>query len=607
MSTRSEGTTAIVAVAVLGLLAASAALPAQVTANPTAPRLLVGTLRSSDKKLAAMASEELRSRLASDIASRQLMVIASPDYKNSVEQSGYPYDEALSTGDLASLARILRADEFVEGTVDRTATGFVINANLTLTRDQGLTQPLPPAEGERLARAVAELSKSLAAARKQLEFEKQCNGLGRDGKPAAAIAAARQGSAAYPRATLVRLCELNVRAGFKQPPDSIIAAALEVLRIDPENKVALGYAADQYKATGDQEKATEMLMRLLATDPTNARLVEDVVNALGSAGRYDAAKPLIATAIAENPGDVRLVSLGFRVFMNAGDTDLGAKLGEEMVKLDSALADSAYFIKLIAAFQADSAYAKSAELAQAAVAKFPQQRLFWIVLGTDLRRSGQIEQAAAAYRRWLVVDPKAPARVELSKAYAAKEQFDSALVTLREARAAGEDAESVGAQAFAIGLQFYKSGQGLVTKATASQATAEKASASEKAQASRSAAEDRRAVVDQFRAVVDWMTEADSAYATPENKNSAGFIVAVAGYYVASFSLVEAQAAKAVDPQGPNACEVARVAQTYASLAQGNVVRGGKANPEAVGQLMAPIATAMENAGKLIDAYCKKP
>jgi len=575
------------------------------TPNPNAPRLVVGTLRSSDKKLSVQASEELRSRFNADIPFRMLTVISSADYKTVVEQSGYPYDEALSSGDLGSLAKLLRTDEYIEGTVEKTATGFIIHASLTLTRDAGLTQPLPPAEGDRLARVASALSKSLQDARKQIDHEKKCNMLGRDNKPAEAIAAARAGVAAYPQATIARLCELNVRAGFKQAPDSLIAVALEVLKHDPKSKVALAYAAQAYKDKGDQDQSTEMLVRLLATDPTNTRLVDDVVNALAASGKSELAKPIIAQAIKDNPGDVRLMKLGFLIYFASGDRANGILLGEEMVKIDTSLADSVYFAKMIGAYQSDSAYAKSAEVARHAVAKLPNVPIFWVVLGADLRRSGQLPQAAEAYRRWLAHDPKAPVRVELAKLYQEKAQLDSAFIVLREAKAAGEDGQSVGQQAFVIGMEFFKAGQAAAAKAATSQAAIEKAPPAEKAQANRAAAEDRRTVIDEFLKVVPWMAFADSAYTAAENKNSSGFFMAVAGFYVASFSQVEAQVARAADPKGPRACELARQSQQYIAISQDNVTRGGRANPQAVGQLMGPIASTMENAGKLVEAYCK--
>lgn len=552
------------------------------TPNPNAPRLVVGTLRSSDKKLSVQASEELRSRFNADIPFRMLTVISSADYKTVVEQSGYPYDEALSSGDLGSLAKLLRTDEYIEGTIEKTATGFIINASLTLTRDAGLTQPLPPAEGDRLARAASALSKSLQDARRQIDHEKKCNMLGRDNKPAEAIAAARAGVAAYPQATIARLCELNVRAGFKQPPDSLITVSLEVLKYDPKSKVALAYAAQAYKDKGDQDKSTEMLVQLLATDPNNTRLVDDVVNALAATGKWDLAKPIIAQAIKDNPGDVRLMKLGFLVYMSAGDRPNGIALGEEMVKIDTSLADSAYFVKLIGAYQSDSAYAKSAEVAQRAVDKFPAMSVFWAVLGTDLRRSGQAAQATAAYRKWLAHDPKAPVRVELAKIYDGAQQLDSAFIMLREAKAAGEDGALTGGLALQIGNRLFRLGQDAFNKSQTSKTS-----------------EDYRAAIDANLKVLPWVQFADSTLTSVDNKNMAGFLMAMAGFYTSAAALTDAPKTKS--------CELAKIGQDNVMIAQANMQRGGKVSPQTVAQLMPVVSSLMTSGEQMVKAYCVAP
>ncbi|MBW7935301.1 MAG: hypothetical protein H3C62_17175, partial [Gemmatimonadaceae bacterium] len=429
------------------LLGATPVVEAQATRtpNPNAPRLVVGTLRSNDKKLSVQASEELRNRLSSDIPFRALTVISSADYKQVVEQSGYPYDEALSPGDLASLAKLLRTDEFVEGTVEQTPTGFVIKVELVLTRDGDLSQPLPPAEGDKLGRAASVLSKSLQEARKQLDGEKKCNSLGRDGKAGEAIVAARAGVAAYPQAVLARLCELNVRIGFKQPADSLIPIAEQIMAIDPKSKYALTALAGAYKDKGDNAKYVGVLQKLLASDPTNTRLVEDVVNALAASGEWDLAKPVVAQAVKDNPGDVRLMKLAFVVFMSAKDFKTGLPLGEEMIKIDTSAADSAYFVKVIGAYDADSNFTKAAETAGQAVAKFPRNTFFLGMLGQEQLKSGQQAQAITTFHRILAIDPKTPnTHLLIARTFDEMKMPDSALVALRDAKAAGEDGQAVG-------------------------------------------------------------------------------------------------------------------------------------------------------------------
>ena len=550
------------------------------TPNPNAPRLVVGTFRSTDKKLSVQASEEIRSRLSADIPFRMLTVISSADYKQVVEQSGYPYDESLSSGDLGSLAKLLRTDEFLEGSVGKTATGFVLNAKLVLTRDPDLSQPLPPAEGDRLTRAVSALSRSIQDARKQLESEKKCNMMGRDSKPGEAIAAARAGVAAYPQATLARLCELQVRVGFKQPPDSVIAIATEILKLDPKSKVALTIAAQAYKDKGDQDKSTEMLVALLATDPSNTRLLDDVVNALAAAGKYDVAKPIIAQAIKDNPGDVRLMKVGFLVYLATKDVANGTALGEEMVKIDTSAADTTFFMKMIGAYEGDSAFQKAADVAARGVQKFPTNTTLLSALGSEQLKTGQQAQAIVTFRKILAIDPKAPSvRMLIARTFDELKMADSALAALRDAKAAGEDGQAVGGYALSIGNRLFKVGQDALNKAQQTKTS-----------------EDYAAAIAANELVMPWVLFADSTLTANENKNQAKFILGVAAFQISVAAVSDAPKTKS--------CELAKVAADNISIAQINLPAGGRFAPQAVAQLMPVVPQIMTGAESMVKAYC---
>jgi tetratricopeptide (TPR) repeat protein len=551
------------------------------TPNPNAPRLVVGTLRSADKKLSVAASEELRSRLSGDIPMRALTVLSSADYKQVVEQSGYPYDEALSTGDLGSLAKLLRTDEYLEGTVEKTATGYSIAAKLVLTRDSDLSQPLPLAEGDKLSRAASVLSKNLQDARKQLEFEKKCNMLGRDGKANDAIAAAHAGIVAYPQATLARLCELQVRVGFKHPIDSIIAVAQEIIKIDPKSKIALTNAAQAYKDKGDNDKYTEVLTQLLATDPTNTRLVEDVVNAFAASGKWDLAKPVIAQAVKDNPGDVRIMKQAFNVFMSARDFKTGLPLGEEMVKIDTAAADSAYFVKVIGAYDADSNFTKAAEAAAQAAQKFPTNVSLLGMLGQEQLKSGQQQQAITTFHKILAIDPKAPnTHLLIARTFDEMKMTDSALVALRDAKAAGEDGDAVGGYALSIGNRLFKIGQDALNKAQASKTS-----------------EDYAAAISANQAVLPWVNFADETLKSTERKTQARFILGVATFQIAVAAVSDAPKTKS--------CELAKMAADNIAVAQTNLPAGGRFAPQAVSQLMPVVPQIMTGADQMVKGYCK--
>ena len=387
---------------------------------------------------------------------------------------------------------------------------------------------------------------------------------------------------AYPEATLARLCELQVRVGFKQPPDSILATSLEVLKFDPRSKLALTSAAQAYKDKGYNAKATDILVQLLATDPTNTRLVDDVVNALAASGKSEMAKPIIAQAIKDNPGDVRLMKLGFLIYLDAKDYKNGTMMGEEMVKIDTSLADTLFFKKMASAYDADSAFAKAAEIASRGVAKFPTNTTLLGIVGQEQLTGGQQQQAVASFRKLLAIDPKAPnIRLLIARTYVEMQQYDSALTTLREAKASGEDGQSVGIYALSIGnTKLFAPAREAMAKAQQSKTS-----------------EDYAATIETNLKVLPWVLFADSALTVPENKNQAKFILAVATFQISVAAVSDAPKTKS--------CELAKLAAEHVLTAQMNLPSGGRFAPDAVAQLMPVIPQIMTGADQMVKQYCK--
>src|SRR5215218_5429048 len=338
------------------------ALEAQTTRtpDPNAPRMMIPALRSTEKGLGVQAADAIRSRLNQDISYKTLWQIPKNDIIGTLEASGYPKDEALAPNDARELGKLLRADEYLQGTVTKEGGQFKIESQLVLVRDNSLVQPLPTVTGARLDQASTALSKEIQAARKQLPAEKQCVQLARESKYPEAIAAAKAGTAAYPKATLTRACMASAMVAVKAPNDSVIAVTQEILAIDPKNRPALSMAAQAYKDAKQQDKAVETWTALLATDPTNARLVDNVVREIASSGNPAVALPIIKQAVAANPGDPQLMRLQWRIQLAAKDFKGAVATGEQMVQLDTAMADTNYFVGMSAAYQADSQPQKAA-------------------------------------------------------------------------------------------------------------------------------------------------------------------------------------------------------------------------------------------------------
>src|SRR5205814_1999772 len=94
--------------------------------NPDTPRLLVAVFASNDRTTGVSAADAIRTRVQTASNPKQLWVIPKNDITTYLESSGYKSDSSLGPTDLKELAKLLRADEVLAGSVTRTATGLRI-------------------------------------------------------------------------------------------------------------------------------------------------------------------------------------------------------------------------------------------------------------------------------------------------------------------------------------------------------------------------------------------------------------------------------------------------------------------------------------------------
>ena len=573
------------ALALAGLLAAVAAGSAPLAlgaqsprgaVDPNAPRMMVPPLRSQDKGLGVQAADAIRSRLNQDISSKNLWQIPKNDIVGTLEASGYKPDEALAPNDARELGKLLRADEYLQGTVTKTPSGYRIESALVLVRDNSLVQPLPPVEAARLNDAATQLSKELQNARKQLPAERQCVALARENKFPEAIQAAKQGVAAYPRSTLTRACMASAMVATKAPTDSILALTSEILAIDPRNRPALTIAAQAYSeaatATTDsakkdslQDKTVETLTALLSTDPTNARLVDDVVRRIATSANPAVALPIIKQSVAANPGDPQLMRLNWRIQLAARDYKGAIQTGEQMVQIDTAMADTLFFMGQSGAYAADSQPQKAAEVMAKGVAKFPQNASLQLVYAQQLQKAGQTQQAVEALNKALQLNPKVPnALVIKAQMLNDAGQTDSALAALRQA--AAQKDTLAGAVAVSIGNAMYKDAN--ATKDP-----------------------------DKFRRAIAVLSLADTLATTPLAKAQAQFLAGVSQLSLGQVLLTQARDKKS--------CDLANEAAEDFVNAQINIPAGGKFAPDAAAQAMKALMQLQPYGEQMQKALCK--
>ena len=436
---------------------ALSALGAQGTIRRAPPadvaRIMVPALRGSERNIGVQGADAIRSRLSQDIPYKSLWVIQKNDIAATLEASGFDPNQPLSLNDAKELAKLVRADEFLDGTVSRVPAGYRFDLRLVLSRDPAYIQPIPAVEGGRLDLTAAAFSRELQQARKQLDAEEACTNALRDGKYDEAITHAQKGIATYEKSTLARLCLANAYVLKKLPSDSILRVTSAVLAIDSTSRLALGWSADAYKERGDTSRAIAAWSKLIALDPKNTRLVDAVVREIASSGRYDVVKPIIRDAIAANPGDPSLMHLQFLILSASKDYKEAIAVGEQMVQTDTSLADAGYFTRLAGLYAADSQPQRSAEALARGIAKFPGNAEMTQLLAQQQRNAGQIQQSIATLRTLPAGTPRV--NLLLAQAYVEMNQPDSALAALRTARTS-DSASAIAPFALSIGNNIYR-------------------------------------------------------------------------------------------------------------------------------------------------------
>jgi tetratricopeptide (TPR) repeat protein len=336
----------------------------------------------------------------------------------------------------------------------------------------------------------------------------------------------------------------------------------------------LSIAGDIYRRRNianpkDSVNANKMIQAytgLIAADPTNARLVEDVTKAIAGAGNPGVALPIIRKAVEDNPGDAALMRTQFLVELAARETKAALTTGQALVALDTAMADTSYFFRMAAAYTADSQPAKAAEEIAKGVAKFPENAGLLVVSAQAQRAAGQTQQAVETLKKALTLDANVEkGQLQLAQLYAELKQPESAYAALVVADK-GADSVLVGDVALDLGNKAQRELKPESTDAD-------------------------------YINTVNYLTLADNNATSPERKQQAKFLIG-------AVSLRRGQALLKAGGETRN-CAMVKQAAEQLAIAQVNVPAGGRFAPQAAGQLMQALGQLLPATAQTEKAICK--
>lgn len=467
----------------LALVATATPLAAQEFIQQT---LFVAPLHSvGDRRLAQLVAAGVRSRVAKLSNKRELRVLNGDTTEHILEFAGYKPDTVVGGTELRDLARLLRADEIVVGTVTGKRGGPVeVTLDLALARDWRLRQPLPVVRAATVAAASDSLAREIVRARTQMIGLRRCENAAREAEAARAVEEARRAVEGYSRSTLARTCLAEELVMTGAGSDSIAAVTEAILAVDSLNIIAAVIRAEALAALKRPAESAAAWGRVVELRPDSldlgVRAVEWTLRLHAPAVALTAARRLLM----KHDRDPQLRRLMFRAHSALGDYTSTAALGDSLdaedveFRNDSVLAAS-HVVALRGVGDTLAAVSKAARSVkqhpndpilyleylqlvagengaafQRGLERFPEVPELHVLAATAARTTGNAANEMASLRAAVRLDSQMTrGYLRMAELWFSQKRADSAVATLARAPRSGDDAELLRAYAMGRGMQ----------------------------------------------------------------------------------------------------------------------------------------------------------
>jgi tetratricopeptide (TPR) repeat protein len=516
----------------------------------------------------------VRGRIQRFYKKREVSVVGEYNMEQMLERSSIEVRDIDSLM-VRQLARQMRADEVINGVVERNGTKVRVNAWLALTRDRHLIQHLPTIEAPTPDSAGALVAAGIEKFRRQLNPLRRCENGMREGRMEATIAETKQVANTLPTPALLRSCLVSAYVMTGVNSREVLAEANKILEVEPTSFWGLDAAARAYDALEDRPKAAEMWLRLAASEPGDLELSRRVLTALIRGENAAAAKPLVVSLSDANPDLVDLRRQRWQVFSTLREWKEATAVGDRLAAEDTASSgDSTFIFRLATAHRALGDTIKAVAVAAGGVTRFPKDARLYLLYSDlvqadsrvaidrgiarfpevaelhllraqELRRAGKNAEALGGFQKALELDPTSGQGVlALAQTQVDLGMLDSALVTTRKAVDAGESRSTVAAFALARGNAIYR------------------------------AANSTKQRTD-YQLALQFLSLADSLQGSPQSR-----------FLLGATALSISQSA-ATDAPGAKACDLSRLANAMLPLAREKITAGAVVAPDAATQYLA--------------------
>ncbi len=557
--------------------------------------ILVPVFQGQDRKLADAVADAIRSRVQRASKRNEVSVVNEYMMEGILERASI--DRTTSdTFYVKSLAREVRADELIQGSVERVGPRQVrVTARLLLARDNRMLQPIPVVDAPNADSAGAVIAQHVVRVRAQMTSLRRCENAMRDGKPEEAVKLGEAGVAAVPNGVLVRTCTIRAMLAAGAGARDVLMHARRVLETHATSWWALDGAARAHDALKEREEAAAMWRRLAETDTTDLILGRRVVTAMLDGGNAKHAVPLVARLVTQAPDDLELLRLQWQALTATSAWAPAVVVGARLYQDDAEwYGDSSFVWRLALARRSAGDTLRSLSLAAEGVARFPKDSRLYLLYADlvrsdgrtaiargverfpdvaelrllraqELRTAGKAGEAVVELQRATALDSSSgQGRLALAQAQAELGLLDSAITEARRALVAGADRATVAQFALARGNALYR------------------------------AANSTRKRAD-YQVAKDFIALADSVESTPQSQ----FLLGATALSISQLAATEAPETRA--------CDLSQLASQLLPLAREKITSGARVAPDAARQYLGYLDELEPVVQRQVAALCTAP